>query len=98
MITLHQFPRAWDIPRLSPFCAKVETCLRMAELAYEVADAIPPTASRGKLPYLVDDGETISDSPVATRRSSSSSAAGTSTRCRKLSSTATGARWRRPLH
>ena len=51
MITLHQFARVWDIPNLSPFCSKVETYLRMAGIPYEVADAIPPTAPKGKLPY-----------------------------------------------
>jgi glutathione S-transferase len=64
VITLHQFARVWDIPSPSPFCAKVETYLRMAGIPYEVADAIPPTAPRGKLPYVVDGSETISDSRV----------------------------------
>ncbi len=62
MITLHQFAPVWDIPNLSPFCAKVETYLRMAGVPYEVADAIPPTAPKGKLPYISDGGKKIADS------------------------------------
>jgi glutathione S-transferase len=62
MITLHQFARVWDIPNLSPFCCKVETYLRMAAVPYRVADAIPPRAPKGKLPYITDDGRTIADS------------------------------------
>ena len=62
MITLHQFARVWDIPNLSPFCTKVETYFRMADLAYETADAIPPTAPKRKLPYISDEGRKIADS------------------------------------
>ena len=62
MITLHQFERVWDTPNLSPFCCKVETYLRMAGLQYEVVAAVPPTAPKGKLPYIVDGDETIADS------------------------------------
>ncbi len=62
MITLHQFARVWDIPNLSPFCSKVETYLRMAGVPYRVADAIPLTAPKGKLPYISDDGRKIADS------------------------------------
>jgi len=62
MIVLHQFARVWDIPNLSPFCTKVETYLRMAGIPYQVADAVPPRAPKGKLPYITDDGQTISDS------------------------------------
>jgi glutathione S-transferase len=65
MITLYQFARVWSIPNLSPFCCKVETYLRMAGIAYQVAAAVPPTpptAPRGQLPYITDDGRTIGDS------------------------------------
>lgn len=62
MITLHQFARVWDIPNLSPFCSKVETYLSLAEIPYRVSDAVPPTAPKGKLPYITDDGKKISDS------------------------------------
>jgi glutathione S-transferase len=62
MITLHQFARAWDIPNLSPFCSKVETYLRMADVPYRVAAAVPPRAPKGNLPYISDDGKKIADS------------------------------------
>jgi glutathione S-transferase len=62
MITLHQFARSWDIPNVSPFCSKVETYLRMAGIPYRVADAVPPRAPKGKLPYLTDAGRKIADS------------------------------------
>jgi hypothetical protein len=62
LIRLHQFAPAWDVPNLSPYCTKVETWLRMAGLEYEVANAIPPTAPKGKLPYITDGDETVADS------------------------------------
>jgi glutathione S-transferase len=62
VIELHQFARVWDIPNLSPFCCKVETVLRMAGISYKVADAVPPTAPRGKLPYITDGARTVYDS------------------------------------
>lgn len=37
MIKLHQFAPAFDLPNGSSFWIKLETCLRMAELA--IADA-----------------------------------------------------------
>ena len=62
MITLNQFARVWGIPNPSPFCTKVETYLRMAGIPYEVADAVPPQAPKGKLPYITDGGRKIADS------------------------------------
>ena len=62
MLTLHQFARVWDLPNPSPFCCKVETYLRMAEVPYRVATAVPPTAPKRKLPYVVDGSRTIADS------------------------------------
>ena len=67
MITLHQFAPAWGIPNPSPFCVKVETYLRMAGLPYEVATAIPPTAPKGKLPYITDGAKAIADSNLIIR-------------------------------
>ena len=37
MITLHQPPRAWGMPNVSPFCVKLETYLRMTGVEYQVA-------------------------------------------------------------
>ncbi len=53
------------LPNASPFCMKLETWLRMAQLPYE---APPPTlrdvgrAPKGKMPYIVDGGRTVADS------------------------------------
>lgn len=63
MIKLFQFPAFWHLPNLSPFCMKIETYLRLAQLPYEVITVRDPTkAPKGKLPYIVDDGVKIADS------------------------------------
>lgn len=62
MITLHQFPPAFGLPNASPFCMKLETYLRMAGLAYDVETVLRPASSTGKAPYVVVDGEKITDS------------------------------------
>jgi glutathione S-transferase len=61
MIQLHQFAPTWGISA-SPFCLKLETYLRMAEIPYEVVIGDLPKAPKGKLPYIVDDGKAIADS------------------------------------
>ena len=62
MLTLYQFPRAWNLPNPSHFCAKVETYLRLAEIDYEIVETLPLKAPKGKLPYIIDDGVTVADS------------------------------------
>jgi glutathione S-transferase len=62
MIALHQFARTWGIPSLSQFCVKVETYLRLTHLPYEIVESMPLKAPRGKLPFIVDDGQKIADS------------------------------------
>jgi glutathione S-transferase len=62
MIVLHQFARTWGIPNLSQFCVKTETYLRMAGLPYELVESLPLKAPRGKLPFIVDQGQKIADS------------------------------------
>lgn len=65
MITLYQFEPALGLPNASPFCMKLETWLRMAQLPFEA-----PTmrlsdlrnAPMGKMPYIVDGGKTLADS------------------------------------
>ena len=65
MITLYQYEPAMGLPNASPFCMKLETWLRMAQLPYE---APPPTlrdmgrAPKGKMPYIADGGRTLADS------------------------------------
>lgn len=62
MIKLYQLARTWGIPNLSHYCVKVETYLRMTGLPYEVIATLPLKAPRGKLPYIEDTGQKISDS------------------------------------
>lgn len=65
MIRLYQFPELWGLPNFSPFCAKLETWLRMAELPYEIhATRLPNTAPKGKLPYIVDGDQHLGDSTL----------------------------------
>ncbi len=62
MITLYQFTPAWGIPNLGQFNVKVETYLRMTNLSYKVIDTMPLKGPKGKLPYIEDNGQKISDS------------------------------------
>lgn len=64
-IKLFQFPRMFGIPNLSPFCCKLETWLRIAEIPYEVVDTPDPRKGpRGKLPFIDDAGVRIADSSL----------------------------------
>jgi len=62
MITVYQTPAAWDVPNISPFCLKLETYLRMANLPYQARPGDPRQAPLGKLPYIELDGQRIGDS------------------------------------
>jgi len=62
MITLYQFAPTWGVPNLGQFNVKVETYLRMTKLPYKVIETLPLKGPKGKLPYIDDEGETISDS------------------------------------
>ena len=61
VIDLHVFPTEWAI-NPSPFCVKAETYCRLAGIPYRLVPAVPFRAPRGKLPYIVDDGQRIPDS------------------------------------
>ena len=61
-LTLYATRPAFGLPDSSPFVMKSEVQLQMAGLAYDKVASIPPHAPKGKLPYLVDDGETVCDS------------------------------------
>ena len=67
MISLYQLSRTWGIPNLSQFCVKVETYLRIRKLPYEIYETLPLKAPRGKLPFIKDNGHTISDSRLILR-------------------------------
>lgn len=61
MIELHQFARVRGA-NPSPFCAKVETYCLLAEVPVKPRSVMPFKAPRGKLPFIVDNGQTIPDS------------------------------------
>ncbi|KTD25851.1 MULTISPECIES: glutathione S-transferase family protein [Legionella] len=65
MITLYQFPGIWGLPNASPFCLKVETYLRMAEIPFEIRFVRNPRkAPKGKLPFIKMDDKTLADSEL----------------------------------
>ena len=64
-IKLFQFPRMFAIPNLSPFCCKLETWLRIAQIPYEVVDTPDPRKGpKGKLPFIEDAGLRIGDTSL----------------------------------
>lgn len=65
MITLYQYDPTFGLPNASPFCMKLETYLRMAQLPYVAAPfslRAMGNAPKGKLPYIQDGGTTLADS------------------------------------
>lgn len=63
MITLHQYPPAWGLSSLSPFCIKVELLLKMANLSYKVKFEInPKKGPKGKMPFITDREKKVADS------------------------------------
>lgn len=62
VITLYQFRPRDGLPNPSPFCMKLETYLRLANLPYEAKTVLRPGSATGKCPYIVIDGETLTDS------------------------------------
>ena len=69
MIELYKFGAAGPVCDPSPFCVKVETYLRMAGLDHETHSGMQYLRSspKDKLPYIKDDGETLSDSTFIIR-------------------------------
>lgn len=68
MITLFQFPPAFNVPNVSPYCLKLETFLRLSGLEYQVQHLTDPrSAPKGKLPFVKVEGQTIADSEVIIR-------------------------------
>lgn len=67
MIKLYQFEPAFGLPNASPFCMKLETYLRMAELPFVIPAASLTDlgkAPKGKMPYIEDGGKTLADSSI----------------------------------
>jgi len=68
MIQLYQFAPAFGLPNASPFCMKLETYLRMANLPFEIPHFNMKQlqgAPKGKMPYIVDGARTVADSSMA---------------------------------
>jgi glutathione S-transferase len=64
-LEVFQFPRMLGVPNLSPFCCKLETWLRIAQIPYEVVDTRDPRkAPRRKLPFIEDGGTRIADTSL----------------------------------
>jgi len=62
MITLYQFPPAFDLPNASPFCMKLELYLRMTGLPYRNRYTLElHRAPKGKLPWIDDEGTAVAD-------------------------------------
>ncbi len=61
MLQLHQFELV-NGKNVSPFCLKVETYCRLAEIPYQPVPSMPQKAPRGKLPYITDRGKVVADS------------------------------------
>lgn len=69
MIKLYQLSGYWGIPSPSPFCMKLETYMRMAEIPYQSYSILDPLAApqnrmapKGKIPFVDMDGKLIGDS------------------------------------
>jgi len=61
-LTLYATRAGFGLPDTSPFVIKTEVQLKMAGLVYDRASAIPPQAPNGKLPFINDHDEVVSDS------------------------------------
>jgi glutathione S-transferase len=65
MIRLYTFPEAFGLRNVSPFCLKVEMALHHLGESYEIVEESDPRKSpKGKLPYIIADGQTMADSEV----------------------------------
>ena len=64
MITLYTFGPAWGLPDPSPFVTKAIVLLKMSGLPFETDTSGFRKAPRGKLPYIRDGGEIVSDSTL----------------------------------
>jgi len=62
LVYLVQFTRAKCVPSTSPFCLKVETYLRMADIDYENISELSKASSKGQKPFIELNGEQVADS------------------------------------
>jgi len=67
-VVLHKYGADLGLPDISPFCIKLETYLRMAEIPFTTKPGDPfREAPKGKLPYIKHDGEVLADSSFIIR-------------------------------
>ena len=65
MIKLVTLPPAFGLRNVSPFCLKVEMALTHLGIPFEIeTEGDPRKTPKGKLPYLVIDGEPLADSEL----------------------------------
>ena len=65
MLELVTLPPAFGMRNVSPFCLKAELLLTALEIPFEHTElADPRKAPKGKLPYLVADGNVVADSEL----------------------------------
>ncbi len=65
MIEFYKFVPQFGMRDASPFVLKLETYLRLAGLEYNTNLVMDPRkAPKGKLPYIMDGGDTIADSSI----------------------------------
>lgn len=65
MLKLYQFTPRQNLPNLSPFCLKLETYLKMANIPYQVQHVNDPRKSpKGKLPHIQDGNIKLGDSEL----------------------------------
>jgi glutathione S-transferase len=62
MITFYGFGPAFGLPDPSPFVMKSEVQLKMAGVSYKFERAAPPTAPKGKIPFIQTGAHRIGDS------------------------------------
>ncbi len=65
MITLHQFPPAWNLPNPSPFCIKVEAYLKFSGIEYKNHYSIRTTINpKKKFPCIQIGDKVLGDSEL----------------------------------
>lgn len=65
LVKLYQFHPIWKIPNPGPFCLKLETYCKIAEIPYQTISVNDPRKSpKGKLPHLQHGDNTLGDSEL----------------------------------
>uniref|UniRef100_A0A915D1D7 Thioredoxin-like fold domain-containing protein n=1 Tax=Ditylenchus dipsaci TaxID=166011 RepID=A0A915D1D7_9BILA len=67
LVYLFQYPRTRVLPNISPFCIKLETWLRIADINYKNVEGLPFSirSREGTLPFVELDGIEYPDSNLA---------------------------------